>query len=149
MSATELIEFEVGDNKYVASKLDAMKQFHVVRRLAPALTALMPAGGFKALKSELDKSMAEALPKFADMLASIKDEDAEFVLYGLLSCVKKKEAGGLGFSPLVVANRLQFQDISMPDMVKIAFKAGQVNFRDFLDALPQTSPGANQTQKSQ
>ena len=149
MSATELHEFEIGGVKYVASKLDAMKQFHVVRRLAPALTALMPAAGFKALKNELEKSMTEALPKFAEMLAGIKDEDAEFVIYGLLSCVKKREEGGLGYAAIVVGNRLQYQDMSMPDMMKIAFKAGQINFRDFLDALPQTSSGANQTQKSQ
>lgn len=138
-----MITFEVSGKNYSADKLDAMRQFHIVRRLAPVVAGLLPAGvALKDMVSFLEKDVSSVLPSMADALARLKDEDAEFVLYGLLSVVKQEQANGLGWAPVAKGNSLMFQDITMPNLMKIAFKAGQHNFQDFLSALPQASTGA-------
>lgn len=144
MGQPNLFEFEVGGKQYSADRLDAMKQFHIVRKLGPIIAGLLPAGvAMKDMQAFLEKDAGSVLPSIADALSRIKDEDADFVIYGLLSVVKQQQPNGLGWAPVCVNNQMMFQNIQMPDMLKIAFKAGQHNFRDFLAALPQSSPGAN------
>lgn len=138
-----MLTFEVGGKKYTADMLDAMRQFHILRRMAPILAGLLPAGvALKDMQSVLQKEVAAVLPGLADALSKLKDEDADFVLFGLLSVVKQEQSNGLGWANVVVGKTLMFNDISMPDLIKLAFKSGQHNFQDFLSAPPQASPGA-------
>jgi len=138
-----MLSFEVSGKNYSADKLDAMKQFHIVRRMAPIVAGLLPTGvALKDMNTFLQKEVSSVLPGLAEALSKLKDEDAEFVLYGLLSVVKQEQPNGLGWAPVVKGSSLMFQNITMPDLIKIAFKAGQYNFQDFLTALPQPSTGA-------
>jgi len=144
MGQPNLHTFEVSGKKYSADKLDAMKQFHIVRKLGPIIAGLLPAGvAMKDMSAFLEKETASVLPGIAEALARLKDEDADFILYGLLSVVKQEQPNGLGWAPVSSGNQMMYQNISMPDMLKIAFQSGQHNFRDFFSALPQPSTGAN------
>lgn len=139
------MEFELNGQAYRADKLSAMKQFHIVRRLAPVLAGLAPMADRARLSALAEAAPAEFLPQLAKTLAQMTDEDAEFVIYGLLGAVKKKESGGLGWSGVVVNGQLMYQNLSMAEMMQLAVKAGQYNLSDFLAALPQLSSGAAQS----
>ena len=58
---------------YRIATLDARKQFHIVRRMLPVISGIA-AGG-------------EALDKIAECVGKLSDEDADYVLFGLLSAV--------------------------------------------------------------
>lgn len=125
------MEFEVNGITYRASKLDAMKQFHIVRRLAPILAEIS-----SAFKGET----MEALSSMADALARLDDKDANMILFGLLNAVERKELHGVGYSKITTANEtLMYQDIDLPAMLQIAYKSGVYNFQDFFQKLPSIS----------
>lgn len=140
------MQFELNGKTYFSDKLPPMKQFHIVRRLAPVLVGVAPTLSMANVKGLADANLTDILPKLADALSKVSDTDSEFILYGLMSAVKKKEAGGGGWTPIIVADRLQFQDITLPEMLQIAAKSFQNNLKDFLNALPSTltSPGLTQ-----
>jgi hypothetical protein len=140
-------EFVVAEKTYVAKQLSAMKQLHIARKLAPVLAGLAPAGA--GAKLALETALMAVLPNLAEKLASMKDEDAEFVVLNLLSACSRRENGG-GLASLVGASGgLMFQDIGMKEMIQIAVESGKHNFSDFFSALPQTLTGANLSANAQ
>jgi len=125
------MEFEVNGITYKASKLDAMKQFHIVRRLAPILAEISSA--FKGDTMEVLSSMAIALAK-------LEDKDANMILFGLLNAVERKEPQGVGYSKITTAdNGFMYQDIDLQAMLQIAYNVGVYNFKDFFQKLPSIS----------
>jgi hypothetical protein len=135
------IEFQVGEKTYVAKQLSAMKQLHIARKMAPVLAGLAPAGA--GFKNGLEGAFMATLPSLAEKLASMKDEDADFVVLGLLSACSRRESGG-GLASLVSGSgTLMFQDINMKELIEIAVESGKHNFSDFFNALPQNSKSAN------
>ena len=74
------MDFELNGKEYRAGVIDARKQFHIVRRLAP-IFGNMAAGGDTAVM-------------LANAIGSLSDDDADYVLFGLLAVVKRKEDNG-------------------------------------------------------
>lgn len=132
-----VMEFELNGHTYRAGKLNARDQFHIVRRLAPVL-------GNAAGSSGMD-----ALPPIADAIASLSDEQADYVLFGLLRCVQRKQPQGLGWAAVSTEHSLMYDDITMPVMMQLAWKALQHNMADFLHALPSASSEATQRASGQ
>ena len=116
-------EFEVGGGKYRAGRLSAMTQFHVFRRLGPVIPALKGLGpALPVLMGEggdLDAA-AEALMPVADAIASMSDEDTEYVLGACLSVVQREQGGAWASVWSASAKRPMFDDINMMDMLQIA-----------------------------
>lgn len=146
------MDFELNGQAYKCGKISAVKQFHILRRLAPVLSGLAPllssgpanGSNFDEIKTGImaDPDMLEkALTGFAAALAALSDADSELVLFGLLACVTRKQAQGLGWAPIVVGDALMFQDIELGSMLQIAVKAAMYNFGDFLNGLPSALPG--------
>lgn len=117
------MDFIVNGINYKAGTLPAIKQFHVIRRCAPLLAGIA------------DKN--KALEGIFNAIGTLKDDDAEFILFGLLSCVEREQTG-IGWAKITTStgNSLMFQDIDLAAMMQIAFKAFQANFQGFLAALP-------------
>lgn len=137
----------INDKEYRFNKLDALAQFHIVRRLAPIVNELLIAFGPQLGKmkssptpdlSEVDfDKLAKDIEPVVLAFSKLSDDDANYVLFGLLKgVVRKSEVGG--WSPVVNpgAQMLQFQDIEMPTMLTLAGKAMVVNLSGFIDALP-------------
>lgn len=115
------MDFQVNGVSYKAGKLPAMKQFHIVRRCAPLLAGI----------TDKDK----ALESIFNGIGSLKDEDADYILFGLLSCVQRDRAPH-GWANVCSGTSLMFDDIDLGAMLQIAAKAFQENFSGFLAALP-------------
>lgn len=131
------MDFELNGFEYRLQKLDARRQFHIMRRLSPMFAELA-----SALKSDTDSE--EALAPLANALANMSDADADYCLFGLLASVQRKQNGT--FSKVAVENQLMFADITMQAMLQLAFKAFQFNFESFFQSPAQIfSPAQSAT----
>lgn len=142
-------EFELNGRKFKIGKLNAFKQFHIVRRIAPILADLLPAIGEmqKLQKIKSNKTEAESFDEMAKVLAplltgfsKLSDQDSEFVLFGLLSCVETHSMGA--WSYVVRDSMLMSQDLELPALIQIAGRSFMANLSSFFAVLPAVSPGA-------
>jgi hypothetical protein len=101
MTPTPQTEFDYAGHDYRIGKLSAFQQFHVSRKIAPLIPPLIPvfmkvkaAGKAGALAADLG-ALQELLQPFADGLAAMQDEAAEYVVGTCLSALKRqdKESG--------------------------------------------------------
>jgi hypothetical protein len=121
--------------EYRISKLNARKQFHVMRRLAPVISDIAPfLKGMDLEHSESDKGYAMIAP-LGKALANLKDEDADFILDTLLDAVTRDAGNGLGFTPIRLNGVNMFSDITMASELKLAFEVIKDNFKDFLPEI--------------
>ena len=135
------MEFELEGRTYRANKIDARTQFHIVRRLAPVLGEIAP-----ALQG---KGGLDALPPLANAVAKLTDSDADYVIFGLLKSVVRKQDQGLGWGPVATGEQLMYEDITMPLMLKLAWHSFSFNMSGFFAALPSDLKEAAQKQKGQ
>ena len=135
------MEFELEGRTYRANKIDARTQFHIVRRLAPVLGEIAP-----ALQG---KGGLDALPPLANAVAKLTDSDADYVIFGLLRAVVRKQDQGLGWGPVATGEQLMYDDITMPLMLKLAWQSFSFNMSGFFAALPSDLKEAAQKQKGQ
>lgn len=135
------MEFELEGRTYRANKIDARTQFHIVRRLAPVLGEIAP-----ALQG---KGGLDALPPLANAVAKLTDSDADYVIFGLLKAVVRKQDQGLGWGPVATGEQLMYDDITMPLMLKLAWQSFSFNMSGFFAVLPSDLKEAAQKQKGQ
>ena len=129
-----MVEFVVTGKKYRSGKMDAFKQFHVGRRLAPVMATFA-----ELVKSGSGVNPMEALPAVADALSNMTDADADYVLYACLCVVEREVAGTSWGKVALVGSGIQYDDIEMPDLLNIVFHVLKDNFSSFSSALPQNS----------
>ncbi len=126
------MELELDGQNYRIGKLDARAQFHIMRRLAPVIGELAPAlQGGKGGKGGI-----EALPAIAGAIAKLTDADADYCIFGLLKVVSRKQPNGLGWGPVATGELLMYDDIDMPQMLKLAWEALAFNMAGFFAAMP-------------
>jgi len=143
------VEFTAAGIEYRAGNINAREQFHIVRRLAPFLKALAPLmAGMDVSKSDPMKAMA-ALPQIGEVLAQLPDEAADYVVFGLLACVSRKQDNGLGWAKVSNGTQLMFQDIDMMTMLTLAARALMANMQGFFSELRSVSAPLNQKQSAQ
>lgn len=121
------MEFEVKGQAYRAGRLDAKRQFHVTRRLAPLLAA---AGG------SLEQIKTDPFSLFAPLaqgIASLPDADADFVIDTCLGVVQRKQ--GKSWAPVTSPGGLMFEDIGMAEMLQIVGKVLAENLGGFFGDL--------------
>lgn len=137
--------FPIGEKKFKLNKINAFKQFHIVRRVAPVLSSLLPAltDLQKSSKNDSQISEADKLEEFAKILSPIftglsklSDAEADFVLYGLLASVEMQQAGG-NWARVSTESMLMIQDLELPVLLQIAGRAFAFNLSGFFAALPR------------
>lgn len=139
-------DFELLGKKFKLNKINAIKQFHIVRRITPILNGLLPVlGDLKKNadgKSKTDEENLDELVKFVTPIMSglskLSDEDAELVLYGLLEAVEIQQAAG-NWAKVSSSGMLMMQDMELPILLQLAGKALMFNLSGFFGALPQAS----------
>lgn len=129
-------EVTIAGNTYRIGKLDALRQFHVVRRLAPIFAALgLTVEKLRETvpKPDSDAGAGGVLMELAgpvvDILAKMSDEDTEYILRTCLSVVRRQE--GERWAPVQTGVTLQYQDITMETMVRLAVEVIKENLSGF------------------
>lgn len=135
-------DFEIGTRKFKLNKIDAFKQFHIARRIAPILADLLPAMKDiqKVQKGELSET--EKLDEFVKIaaplmngLSKLSDEDANRILFGLLASVEVQQQTG-NWAKIANGESLMMQDLELPILLQVAGRAFAFNLSGFFAALP-------------
>ncbi len=140
---SKTITTEVGGRRFLISKVDAFKQFHIARRLGPILTDLLPrmqkiAAAAKLAKADDKNGFSELVEigvPVINGLSKLSDEDADYVLHGLLSAVQMEQ--GPAFVKVYANGVLMIQDLPLNQMLQLAAQAFAHNLGDFFGALPR------------
>jgi len=133
--------FSLAGKNFKLSKMDAFKQFHVVRKVGPVLAEIIPSLSNSAKKDVEKMSENERLEMVGKFLAPVceglsklSDAESEAVLHGLLSCVEMEQPG-MGWAKVSVNNLLMVQ-LELPILLQLAGRAFMFNLSGFFSALP-------------
>lgn len=136
--------FEAGGRKFKLGKIDAFRQFHIVRRIGPLLAELIPAlAGMNQKKME-SASETEKLEEFAEVLqpvmsglSKLSDADADYVLYRLLGAVEVHQSDFNTWAKVATDTGLMIQDMELPVLLQAAGRSLMFNMSGFFALLPQ------------
>lgn len=131
------MEFEIKGVNYRASKLSVFDQLKVSRKLLPVLAGML--GDFQGIKSAAEggdvyKALEKALPKIADSLAEMSEEDTNAIIFPCLSVVARQN--GKVWAPVMSQNELMFDDIDLMSMLQIVGRVVGDSLGNFLPAAP-------------
>lgn len=132
------MEFEIKGVNYRASKLSVFDQLKVSRKLLPVLAGML--GDFQGIKAaaqggDVNKAIESALPKIADSLAEMSEEDTNAIIFPCLSVVARQN--GKVWAPVMVQGSLMFDDIDLMSMLQIVGRVVGDSLGNFLPAAPE------------
>lgn len=151
------MQFEINGQQYRSGKLDAFKQFHVARRLAPLLSGVSsvlngsglpdpepPRAEGEAAKAEVPaapdkKDFVDFLEPMADALAHMPDADCDYILFTCLGVVQRQQGNGWAKVVAQGTRSMMFDDIDMGVMINITMKVIQENIGGFFSAPDATA----------
>jgi hypothetical protein len=129
------MELEVSGHIYQTRKMTPMTQFHVMRRIAPVIFALGESASDELLTQLAGSDLLKALEPVSNILATMPDNEVEYVLNTCLDHVDRKQQ--TGWAKIQAAGgAMMFSDIELSDMLKLSAAVVQDNLGNFLDALP-------------
>ncbi|MFV9686575.1 phage tail assembly chaperone [Pantoea sp. KXB45] len=131
------MEFEIKGVNYRASKLSVFDQLKVSRKLLPVLAGML--GDFQSIKTatqggDVYKALETALPKIADSLAEMSEEDTNAIIFPCLSVVARQN--GKVWAPVMSQSELMFDDIDLMSMLQIVGRVVGDSLGNFLPAAP-------------
>lgn len=131
-------EIEVGGNTYRIGRIDAFKQFHIARRIAPALTAAGESvnelvGLGKSMSD--DDSLFHVLAKVSEVMARMPDDDVNYVIHTCLGVASRRQQDER-YANVMRGNQLMFQDLDMPSMIQVTLAVLRENMGGFFQMLP-------------
>jgi len=134
------MDFELKGVKYRASKLCAIDQGKVYKRLIPciaALSALSSQGNF------LDTKVDKAAKAVGDMFGKLSDVDYEYCVMNMLKAIEKENGSGTGYSPIVSGESIMHDEINNNLVIQLTlvWKALYFNFSECLNELPSDLAG--------
>nr|DAI70274.1 MAG TPA: tail assembly chaperone protein [Bacteriophage sp.] len=137
------MEFEIKGVQYRTAKLSVFDQLKVSRKLLPVLAGML--ADFQGIKAAAEggdvyKAMETALPKIADSLSGMSDEDTNAIIFPCLSVVSRKN--GNAWAPVMTQGALMFDDIDLMSMLQMVGRVVGDSLGNFLPALPasETAP---------
>ena len=139
------MDFEIKGVTYRTGKLSVFDQLKVTRKLLPVLAGILP--DIQSIKSAAapkgDGSsdslavygvMEKALPKIAEKLADMTEDDTNAIILPCLSVIARKN--GSAWVPVMNSNQLMFDDINLMDMLQMVGRVVGDNLGNFLPAAP-------------
>lgn len=131
------MEFDIKGINYRTAKLDVFQQLKVSRKLLPVLAGLV--SEFSTLKAQATAGNTEAvlesvLPKIADTLAALPDDDVNAIIYPCLSVVARQH--DKGWVQVFNQGSLMFDDIDLFTMLQLVARVVADSLGNFLKDLP-------------
>lgn len=149
-------EFDLGADTYRIGKLNAFQQFHLSRKVAPIIPTLIPvflklkgsakelaaavAAGAgsdavgKPLSGDLE-GLAALMQPFADGIADMPDEAAEFILSTCLGAVQRKQGTAWFQVWNASQNVCMFDDLDLGVMLKLSVRVITESLGPFLRGM--------------
>lgn len=149
-----MIEFQLGARDYRMDKLNAIQQFHVSRKIAPLIPALIPVflqiakKGEKGLGSLAnEESLAQIGPllqPFADSIASLPDATVDYLIDTCLSVVRRNREGN--WAPVWSSQHktLMFDDMDLGALMPLIVRVITENLGPFIKGLLISQQGTSE-----
>lgn len=131
------MEIEIKGIKYRMAKLNVFDQLKVSRKLLPILAGVV--SDFRQLKASIyvkdtDAALEMALPKIADAVASLSDEDTNAIIFPCLKVVSREHANS--WVPVMTQDVMAFDDIDLLTMLSLVARVVADSLGNFLQELP-------------
>ncbi len=138
-------DFTIGSREFKLSKINALLQYHLIRRLSPILSDLMPAmkemSKIQDKKELTEEDQFDLMAKFAEPVLSgfskLSDVDSEKVLIGLLTAVEIKQSEHGNWAKISNGTQIMFMDLELPILLQAAGRAFMFNMKGFFSDLPR------------
>lgn len=140
------MEFQIKGIDYRTSKLSVFDQLKVSRKLLPVLAGLLAEyGSIRDMipkKGDTDADpesygaiFEKVLPKVADQLAALSEEDTNAIIFPCLAVVSRRQDKN-SWVPVARQNELMFDDIDLLSMLQMVGRVVGDSLGNFLPALP-------------
>ncbi|EAM8935274.1 hypothetical protein B9929_10245 [Salmonella enterica] len=149
------MECSVKGHDYRVAKLSVFDQLKVTRKLLPVLAGMMSDfGGIRSLlpaDGKIDGAKFDALkpvfetllPRIADELSSLTEDDTNAIIHPCLAVVSRKHMGG--WTPVFNSGQLVFDDIDLLTMLQLVARVVADSLGNFLPVNPTSAtPGQSQ-----
>ncbi|MDU5453566.1 phage tail assembly chaperone [Pseudescherichia vulneris] len=143
------MEFEIKGHAYRVAKLSVFDQLKVTRKLLPVLAGMMAdVGSLRALlpaEGKMDGTQVDALapvfekvlPRLADELSSLSEEDTSAIIHPCLGVVARQN--GKGWTAVFTGGELMFDDIDLFTLLQLVARVVADSLGNFLPALPTSA----------
>lgn len=130
-------EIVVAGHTYRVGRLNPLQALHVSRRVAPVIAAMGVSIAALAAGAKLaPEDVAVNLGPVSEVVSNMTDEHVEYVLTVCLSVVLRKQ--GDKWAPVANGAMPMFQDVGMPEMMRLVVAVLQENLGDFFRGLGDT-----------
>ncbi|ASN14922.1 hypothetical protein B7764_06880 [Pantoea ananatis] len=140
------MEFQIKGIDYRTLKLSVFDQLKVSRKLLPVLAGLLAEygsirdmipkkGGNDADPEHYSAIFEKVLPKVADQLAALSEEDTNAIIFPCLAVVSRRQDKS-SWVPVARQNELMFDDIDLLSMLQMVGRVVGDSLGNFLPALP-------------
>jgi ubiquinone biosynthesis protein UbiJ len=132
-----MAEVEINGTQYRVGRLTAFKKLHVARKLAPLL------GGLAAITASGGATdIATFAQPIAQALANMSDDEVEGIIGTCMAVTERRLANDMGWAPVwnKSANRMQYEDMDLPELMQLTMAVLEENLGSFLPANPDSSP---------
>jgi len=139
------MEFDIKDIPYRTARLGVFEQLKVSRKLLPVLAGIASdIDGIKsvAARGNLSQALETALPKIANALSDMSDDDVNAILHPCLAVVSRQQ--GKGWVPVFTQGTLMFDDLDLMTMLKLVARVVEESLGNFLPERPasETAPSS-------
>ncbi|MCW2485721.1 hypothetical protein J5069_07400 [Candidatus Symbiopectobacterium sp. NZEC127] len=129
------MEISLKGQDYRLSKLSVFDQLKVTRKLLPMLAGMLSdVGDLKSIKSD---GAMQALPKIADAIAALPDDDVNAIIHPCLAVVARKH--DKAWTPVFSQGELMFDDIDLFTMLSLVARVVADSLGNFLHELPDSA----------
>lgn len=121
---------QIDDKTFVIGRLTARQQFHVARRLAPVIAAIVRADGVTT------ENVMNSLSDVAVALSDIKDADADYIMDTCMGVVKYRDSTANTDFTLLVNKNMRYDWVDLPMMLRLTSAVVKENLAGFMSAVP-------------
>lgn len=125
------MEISLKGHAYRLAKLNVFEQLKVARKLLPVLAEVI--GEVKALGTD-GAAMTQALPKIAEALSALPDDDVNAIIHPCLSVVARQHNNG--WHAVFSQGELMFDDIDLLTLLTLVARVVADSLGNFLRELP-------------
>ena len=123
-------EIEIEGKEYKIQSMNVFTQFHVARRLASLAPAIL-----SHLQTPIEDRQNLALfYAMTGAFSTMPEHDVDYILTNCLNVVLRKQEGG--WAKIQSGSGLMFDDISMPQMLKLTWEVIMKDIASFFPTAP-------------
>lgn len=134
------MELTIKGENYRIAKLSVFEQLNVSRKLLPVIAGIIT--NFSAVRENMlakdtDGALNAIVPKIADAVATLSDDDVDAILFPCLQVVSRQHMKA--WVPVCRQRDMAFDDIELPVMLQLVARVVADSLGNFLQERPTSA----------